>query len=288
MNNTIETYMGNAIKDKNINTFLGFLEGIAIDGKINVQEVDALLDWYKKLPDLHDAHFESLFKVLSEITTVDGISEDEKEKFLQVLSLFKSNEFYKKHTADVQCLHGVLAGLVCDRSLTINELSFLNKWLKDNDHLEEDVLYQEIFAALKPLRINKDLTDIQIGSINQLIARYVDINNHGQLNKVIDSNDNPDFYKGELQLEEAVYCFTGASTRFKKSEWKNLVQNNGAKFVDDMTMSVNYLVICNKGNTAWAHVSYGRKFEQAKKWQKEGVDIKIITEDDFVKQIGLQ
>ena len=35
MNNTIETYMGNAIKDKNINTFLGFLEGIAIDGKIN-------------------------------------------------------------------------------------------------------------------------------------------------------------------------------------------------------------------------------------------------------------
>ena len=70
MNNTIETYMGNAIKDKNINTFLGFLEGIAIDGKINVQEVDALLDWYKKLPDLHDAHFESLFKVLSEITFV--------------------------------------------------------------------------------------------------------------------------------------------------------------------------------------------------------------------------
>ena len=69
---------------------------------------------------------------------------------------------------------------------------------------------------------------------------------------------------------------------------KNLVQNNGAKFVDDMTMSVNYLVICNKGNTAWAHVSYGRKFEQAKKWQKEGVDVKIITEDDFVKQIGLQ
>lgn len=30
-------------------------------------------------------------------------------------------------------------------------------------------------------------------------------------------------------------------------------------------------------------MSYGRKFEQALKWQKEGEQIKILTEDDFVK-----
>ncbi|AMW79764.1 hypothetical protein AMD27_13230 [Acinetobacter sp. TGL-Y2] len=280
--------MANAIKDKNINSFLGFIEGIAIDGKINVKEIEAIIEWHNSLAELHDPHFERLFKKLSEITTVDGISDEEKNNFFKVLQLFKSNEFYKKHTADVQRLHGILAGLVCDRSLTISELSFLNLWLKDNDHLEDDLLYQEVFTALKPLRINKDLTDAQISSINKLIARYVDVDNHGQLKKVVESEDNPDFYKGQLQLEDAVYCFTGASSRFKKSEWKDLVQNNGAKFVDDMTMSVNYLVICNKGNTAWAHVSYGRKFEQAKKWQKDGVNIKIITEDDFVRWVGIE
>lgn len=285
--NKIEKFMGNAISDKSINTFLGFLEGITIDGKINEKELDAIIEWHKSMPELNSSQFEMLFKVLSEITTVNGISDIEKERFIEVLKLFKSTDFYKKHTADLQYLHGLLAGLVCDSDLILDELVCLNTWLKDHDHLEEDILYQEIFNVLRPLRTKKTLTFAEINSIFKLITRYVDPNNHGQLKKCVDNMDNPDFYKGQLKLEEAVYCFTGASTRFKKSEWKSLVENNGAKFVDDMTLSVDYLVICNKGNSAWAHVSYGRKFEQAKKWQKEGNTIKIITEDDFVKSIEL-
>ena len=52
-------------------------------------------------------------------------------------------------------------------------------------------------------------------------------------------------------------------------------------FKDDLTKTVDYLVICNKGNPHWAHMSYGRKFEQALKWQKDGANIRILTEDDF-------
>lgn len=278
----IEKFMGNAISDKAVNTFLGFLEGVTIDGKINKKEIDAIIQWHKDMPELNTSQFEMLFKVLCEITTSDGISEEKKDRFIQVLNLFKSSEFYKKHTADVQRLHGVLAGLVCDTDLIIDELVCLNTWLKDHDHLEEDILYQDIFNALRPLRTKKNLTTAEINSIFKLITRYVDPDDHGQLKKCVDSNDNPDFYKGLITLEGAVYCFTGASTRFKKNEWKVLVENNGGKFVDDMTLKVDYLVICNKGNSAWAHVSYGRKFEQAKKWQNEGNNIKIITEDDFV------
>ncbi|WP_336931179.1 BRCT domain-containing protein [Acinetobacter tandoii] len=283
----IEKFMGNAISDKSINTFLGFLEGVTIDGKINEKEIDAIIQWHKGMPELNTSQFEMLFKVLSEITTSDGISDEEKDRFIKVLNLFKSTEFYKKHTADVQRLHGVLAGLVCDTDLILDELICLNTWLKDHDHLEEDILYQEIFSALRPLRTKKTLSTAEINSIFKLITRYVDPDDHGQLKKCVDSNDNPDFYKGFITLEEAVYCFTGASTRFKKNEWKALVENNGGKFVDDMTLKVDYLVICNKGNSAWAHVSYGRKFEQAKKWQNEGNNIKIITEDDFVALVGL-
>lgn len=283
----IDGFMGNAISDKSINTFLGFLEGVTIDGKINEKEIDAIIQWHLSMPELGSSQFEMLFKVLSEITTKDGISNEEKGRFIEVLNLFKSTEFYKKHTADIQRLHGLLAGLVCDSDLVLDELLCLNTWLKAHDHLEEDILYQEIFSALRPLRTKKTLTVTEINSIFKLITRYVDPENHGQLKKCVDSNDNPDFYKGQLTLEDAVYCFTGASTRFKKSEWKALVENNGAKFVDDMTLSVDYLVICNKGNSAWAHVSYGRKFEQAKKWQNEGNNIKIITEDDFVALVGL-
>lgn len=50
-------------------------------------------------------------------------------------------------------------------------------------------------------------------------------------------------------------------------------------------MDVDFLVICNKGNPNWVHMSYGRKFEQAKKWQTMGNNIKIITEDSFLQII---
>lgn len=283
----IEQFMGNAISDKSINTFLGFLEGVTIDGKINEKEVDAIIEWHKNMPELSSSQFEMLFKVLSEITTVDGISAEEKERFITVLKLFKATDFYKNHTADVQRLHGVLAGLVCDSDLILDELVCLNTWLKDHDHLEEDILYQEVFSALRPLRTKKTLTNTETKSIFKLIVRYVDPEKHGKLKDCVDSTDNPDFYKGKINLESAVYCFTGLSSRFTKKEWKALVESNGAKFLDDMTQVVDYLVICDKGNKAWAHVSYGRKFEQAKKMQQKGSDIKILTEDDFLALVGL-
>jgi hypothetical protein len=74
------------------------------------------------MPELNSSQFEMLFKVLSEITTVDGIGDEEKERFIKVLNLFNSTEFYKKNTADVQRLHGLLAGLVCDSNLILEEL----------------------------------------------------------------------------------------------------------------------------------------------------------------------
>lgn len=285
--NTIERFMGKAINDKSTNTFLGFIEGVVLDGSINEKEIDALITWSKNIDVKSNAQFEMLFKVMGEITTKDGISEEFKQRFISVISTLKSTDFYVNHTADIQRLHGILGGLICDGTLTLEELEHLNKWLKHNDHLEEDVLYQDVFEVLRPLRTKKTMSQLEISKVFNQIKKYVDVDNHGSLRTTIDSNDNPDFYKGELILEDATYCFTGSSNRFSKKEWKALVENNNAKFVDDMTLSVNYLVICNKGNKAWAHVSYGRKFEQAKKWQAQGNGIKIITEDDFIVSIGL-
>ena len=50
-----------------------------------------------------------------------------------------------------------------------------------------------------------------------------------------------------------------------------------------MTKQVDFLVICNKGNPHWAQMSYGRKFEQARKMQNKNHPIKILTEDHFYK-----
>ena len=99
-------------------------------------------------------------------------------------------------------------------------------------------------------------------------------------------NQNPDFYHGNVEIIGKTICLTGASNRYTKAEWKDAIEAKGGIFKDDLTKTVDYLVICNKGNPHWAHMSYGRKFEQALKWQKDGANIRILTEDDFVNVLG--
>ncbi|WP_159453288.1 BRCT domain-containing protein [Acinetobacter nosocomialis] len=286
----INRFMGTAIIDKEINNFLGFLEGIILDHTINKKEIYALQVWMERNPEIYCQYpFDHLIHLLGQ--TVIGsqkLDEEKCKQFVEVIKIFISGKFYSKNTRDVQRLHGLLAGVVCDGTLSIDEAKALNTWMKEHDYLEDDVFFQEVYTSLRPVRTKQDdLTDFDIQALFKQIKRYVDSDDHGTLRTKIETIDNPDFFKGQLLIENALYCFTGTSSRFKKKDWKALIENNGGKFIDDMTTTVNYLVICNKGNKAWAHVSYGRKFEEAKKWQQQGHDIKIITEDDFIQAIGL-
>nr|WP_275666588.1 BRCT domain-containing protein [Acinetobacter pittii] len=118
------------------------------------------------------------------------------------------------------------------------------------------------------------------------MAKYIQLNNFGLPQVRVSSsqdNKNPDFYHGNIEIIGKTICLTGASERYTKAEWKEAIEVQEGIFTDSLTKKVDYLVICNKGNVHWAHMSYGRKFEQALKWQKEGANILILTEDDFIK-----
>ena len=87
----------------------------------------------------------------------------------------------------------------------------------------------------------------------------------------------------EFEFDDSATDISTPLEEVLKGEDKEAIEAKNGYFTDSLTKKVNYLVICNKGNPHWAHMSYGRKFEQALKWQKEGERIRILTEDDFVK-----
>lgn len=276
-----------ASADKSINTFLGFIEGLVMDGEINAKEFEALLVWNEVYKDLlSDEPFISILPHLHKFAG-GAASDDFKIRFSAVIELCKSRKYYVHGTADIQRLHGILAGIICDGTICAAELVGLNHWMKEHDYLEDDVFFREIYAVLRPIRTRKEFTEHEVGRVFAEIKKYVDVDNHAKLRTVVDDEGNPDFYRGEVNIKSGKYCFTGASSRFSKKQWRELVESNGAFFSDDMTGTVDYLVVCNKGNSAWAHVSYGRKFEQAKKIQAAGGAVLILTEDDFLARIGV-
>ena len=275
----------NANQSKLGNLFLGFFEGLFLDGRVRLQEIEALIKLVEQYPEaVNVPHFDNLYQVLIKAAEDPEFLLSRHQEVQSSLDTFKNSKYFKEHTGDVQRLHGVLAGLSCDQDFTDDELIALNTWLNQHDYLKDDPIYKELLVALNHVRV---LNRVSVDSKEVLkitIGKYVQLNNFGLPNLVVTStrdNQNPDFYHGNVEIIGKTICLTGASNRHTKAEWKNVIEAKGGIFKDDLTKTVDYLVICNKGNPHWAHMSYGRKFEQALKWQKDGANIRILTEDDF-------
>ena len=138
---------------------------------------------------------------------------------------------------------------------------------------------------LKDVDVSREVSESIKLKLLEYIAKFINIDDEGlpltAISSTAKTNQNPDFYFDHVAVDGSTFCLTGASNRYMKNEWKIFVESKGGIFIDTMTKKVDYLVICNKGNPYWAHMSYGRKFEQAKKMQREDHGIRILTEDYF-------
>lgn len=279
----------NAKQSKLGNLFLGFFEGLFLDGKVRIQEIEALIKWVEHYPEAVSVpHFDSLYQLLIKSAEDPEFLLSKHKEIQDQLSIFRNSKYFIEHTCDVQRLHGVLAGLASDSDYSDDEIIALNAWLEKHNHLNSDPIYQDIILALNHVRVHNQVSNETKDLLRLTLSRYIQINNFGLPQVSVSStseNRNPDFYHGEVEIQGKTICLTGASTRYTKAEWKDVIESQGGTFKDDLTKKVDYLVICNKGNSNWAHMSYGRKFEQALKWQKEGSDIRILTEDDFIKYL---
>ncbi|MFW2077514.1 BRCT domain-containing protein [Acinetobacter sp. ULE_I010] len=269
------------------NLFLGFFEGLFLDGRVRLQEIEALIKWVEQYPEaVAVPHFESLYDVLLKAVEDPEFLLAQHQEVQAHLNIFKNSKYFKEHTSDVQRLHGVLAGLACDSDYTDDEVLGLNAWLERHDYLKADPIYKELLIALNHVRVLNRVSVDTKEVLRLTLSKYVQLNNFGLPQIAVSSSkesQNPDFYHGNVEILGKTICLTGASDRYTKAGWKEVIEEQGGIFKDDLTKTAHYLVICNKGNSSWAHMSYGRKFEQALKWQKDGANILILTEDDFLK-----
>lgn len=269
------------------NLFLGFFEGLFLDGRVRLQEIEALIKWVEEYPEAVTVpHFETLYELLLKAVEDPEFLLARHKEIQDQLILFKNSKYFVQNTSDIQRLHGVLAGLACDSDYTDDEVLALNAWLEKHNYLKADPIYKDILMALHHVRVLNRVSEDTKEVLRLTLSKYIQLNNFGLPKIAVTSdleNKNPDFFHGNVEIFGKTICLTGASHRYTKAEWKQAIESKGGVFKDDLTKTADYLVICNKGNTSWAHMSYGRKFEQALKWQNDGAALKILTEDDFVK-----
>lgn len=272
--------------EKSVNSLLGIIEGISIDGAINSSEHGFLHLWLSEHAKLQDRHpFNELVPVVQAVMADGVLTQEEREDIIWLCERLRSTEYYGKTTADLQRLHAILGGIVADGHISEEELRGLSSWLEDHDHLRTCWPYEEIGSLITTVLADKKIDELEHKMLKDFFSEFI---------AVLDGRTivSPSISEGttlvglcavcpEIEFNGSKFCFTGASTRYARSQLVETVSRLGGEVVPSMSAKVSYLVIGAEGNPCWAYACYGRKVEKAVELRKSGVRLLIVHENDF-------
>lgn len=272
--------------EKSVNSLLGIIEGISIDGEINASEYGFLHLWLSEHAELQDRHpFNELVPVVQAAMADGVLTQDEQEDIIWLCERLRSTEYYDKTTADLQRLHAILGGIIADGHISEDELRGLSSWLEDHEHLKSCWPYDEIGSLITAVLADQKIDEQEHKMLKDFFSEFI---------AVLDGRTivSPPISEGttivglcavcpEIEFEGSKFCFTGASTRYTRSQLMEMVSRLGGELVPSMSAKVRYLVIGAEGNPCWAYACYGRKVEKAVELRKSGVRLLIVHENDF-------
>ncbi|HEX7046377.1 MAG TPA: BRCT domain-containing protein [Gammaproteobacteria bacterium] len=279
-------FSGRSRLDKAINTLIGITEGIIVDSKINSAEESFLRAWLHEHREVRNSHPYNELMPVVEKAIADGILESEEKLNIDWLcEKLQSREFYESLTAGIQRLHAVLGGIASDSSITKKELEGLSEWLSDHDYLQCTWPYEEVMSLVVGVLRDKKV-DAQE---HKLLTKFF-----GEFTALLDDRTitNPRFSKEgniiglcavgpEIRFENKAFCLTGASTRYSRKVFSEVLSELGARVVSSVSKKLDYLIIGADGNPCWAYACYGRKVEAAVDLRREGARLLLVHENDL-------
>jgi hypothetical protein len=272
--------------EKSVNTLLGIIEGIAIDGTINSSELGFLRVWLNEHQEVQELHpFNELVPVV-EAAVADGVlTQDEMDDIVWLCERLRSAEYYDKITADLQRLHAILGGIIADGHVSEDELSGLSAWLQDHEHLKTCWPYDEIDSLITVVMADGRIDEQEQKMLKDFFSEFVAVLDDRTISNPSISEDNLTVglcaVCPEIEFQGSKFCFTGASSRYTRSQLADTVSRLGGEVVRSLSAKVKYLVIGADGNPCWAYACYGRKVEKAVELRKAGARLLIVHENDL-------
>jgi hypothetical protein len=279
-------FTGRARLEKAVNSLLGLIEGVAIDGVINETEVGFIRSWLHENRELKNWHpFTELMPVVDAAIADGVITEDERLNILWLCEKLQSTDFFDVATSDMQRLHGVMAGIMADCEITKAELNGLTDWLSEHEHLKTCWPYEEVGSLITTVLNDGKIDAEEHGLLLNFFSEFVRLAD----NRTIVT---PQVIQGgsigglcavcpEVVFEGKKFVFTGASSKYSRIHFCEIVERLGGTVAGSVSKKLDYLIIGADGNPCWAYACYGRKVEMAVTFRKAGAQILLVHENDF-------
>ncbi|MBU1058238.1 MAG: BRCT domain-containing protein [Proteobacteria bacterium] len=278
------------ILDKELHTLEGILKGIAIDNKITSAEIQALLGWCDRHQAVsHKSPFNEIIPLIKKAVEDGNVDEEEKEDIQWLCQKYITpNKYYDHITSDMQRLHGILAGIVADGKITEDELKGLQNWLSDHEQLRTIWPFDEIDSLITEIMsdgvIDEQEHHVLVNFCNQFLAEHTSM--------ILDLPIESDLLRQgvcsampTLEFENKKFCLTGSFEHGTKNEVSKIVKEFKGNLSKGVRKDLDYLIIGGKGSECWAFACYGRKVEKAMNYRKDGLQIQIVHEFDFMDAV---
>lgn len=281
--------------DKAIHMLEGLISGIAIDGHINKAEVAEMENWFSiNYHLLKRQPFSELVQLLKEAFLDEIISDEEKADILWMCSQYSTNSiFYNLLTSDIQKLHGIMHGIMADGEIELREIQMLEEWLAEREYLVGMYPYDELCSLVTMVLSDGQISNDEVNMLKVFFSDFIDTRMSYNINEL----ELKELRKSinisgicamcpQVIIPGNLFCFTGVSSKAKRSDIKDIVESKGGRFKNTVAKDTNYLIVGNGGNPCWAFSCYGRKVEQAVNLRKAGYGILIVHENDFWDEIN--
>lgn len=142
--------MNDVIDNKSINKLYGIIFGINADEIINEQEITYLKEWLNNNRNYkHSEIFNEIYTQVDDILKNNVITNEEKEKLLDLCKYIKKN-YYSSKNAFTDLL-GIIEGISCDKKINTDELKSLKSWLDNNQFLNNNLIFKKVNSIVEKI-----------------------------------------------------------------------------------------------------------------------------------------
>lgn len=186
----------------------------------------------------------------------------------------------------VDQLLGICSGIVADGEINRKELAFISTWLTE---------HSEVCNSFPGNQLARRISDVMADGIvtadehHDLVLVLQQISGNSFIDSGAAAPDAPAIPADDspvVKIPGNSFCFTGKFAYGTRTKCEDAVKALGAHCENDVTLSLNYLVIGAGVSPDWKHETYGRKIERALEIRNNGRATPIIVlEEQWVAAI---
>lgn len=255
-------------RNKLFANLISIIDGILADGHVRDEEVLYLDTWLLEANQtIRNGVIKSLSVRVSKILADGVVSDDERGELKlhlndiqrQILDIPDVDLFSSE--SDLHLLNGLCKGLISDRTLSEEEVRYLDWWLTQNGALKSNYPGKELYALVKEILSDGIITTEESENLHKAL---VDFTGCDLASGVVDglSTKLPLDNTAEVSVENKTFCLTGVFLAGKRAHVEDLIKKNNGLISSGITKRIDFLVIGTLSSRDWKFSSHGRKIEK--------------------------